>query len=68
MKEDFKRMFDKHQKVKKIIDEMDKELEYLMKKYDESVNDETEDYYCGKYNAIKKYYDELKGVYYESER
>ena len=54
MKEDFKRMFDNQQKVKKIIEEMDKELEYLMKKYDESVNDETEDYYSGKYNAIKK--------------
>ena len=45
-----------------LLKEMESELDYLLKAYDLAGTIEMEDYYCGKYNEVRRIYSKLKEI------
>lgn len=45
-----------------LLKEMESELEYLSRSYDLANTVEMQDYYCGKYNEVRRIYVKLKEI------
>lgn len=50
------------EKIEKLIEKLEEREDYLIYRYEEAVNEETEDYYMGKWSEVNKLRKELQEI------